>query len=237
MKKQPNPEQMRALVRYARENGRDWKRKLNDAWLRAAEPGLLHEVRNEFGPRWLASFKFPVETESAMEVAAENSRRIRALDEEDARKEDEKRERARAAMAERERLANLAPATEEEMARDAAFYEKEMRTDAKISLLRALETRTFGRDEGDDETEAEKRARRARVVSKRVKVDFRVTFEGEDKDVAANVETALAMLAARGLEYDEDFEPLYGAGWKLVGVSVKPSAYDALAYVVGEMVS
>jgi hypothetical protein len=61
MKTQPTPEQLAAIVAYAKAHGRHWKRDLNDAWMRAAEPGLLQQMRNQFGPSWLVSFKLPVE--------------------------------------------------------------------------------------------------------------------------------------------------------------------------------
>lgn len=52
------PEQLSALRAYADKHGPQWKSKLNAAWTRAAEPGYLQQVRNEFGPSWLIKFSF-----------------------------------------------------------------------------------------------------------------------------------------------------------------------------------
>jgi len=58
--RQPSPEQALALVRYAKSEGREWKRKLSDCWVLADYTGtpddiaaLLQQVRNQFGPSWL----------------------------------------------------------------------------------------------------------------------------------------------------------------------------------------
>lgn len=42
-----------AVVAYAKLNGRTWKHRLMEAWMRAGEPGLLQSVRNSHGPSWL----------------------------------------------------------------------------------------------------------------------------------------------------------------------------------------
>ena len=57
-------DQLAAIVAFAASNGRDWKRKLNDAWLNgrdANEPNghFLRQVRNTLGPQWLVGFKLP----------------------------------------------------------------------------------------------------------------------------------------------------------------------------------
>lgn len=55
-------EQAAALEAFAAQHGADWRRKLNDGWLRAAYPGPLQQVRNQFGPTWLAKvYKLPSE--------------------------------------------------------------------------------------------------------------------------------------------------------------------------------
>lgn len=54
----PNREQLAALLSWARLNGRYWKSKLGDAWMKAGvnvhgyNP-YLQQVRNDFGPSWL----------------------------------------------------------------------------------------------------------------------------------------------------------------------------------------
>jgi hypothetical protein len=53
-----SPEQLDALQRYAAKHGTQWKSQLNLAWIRAAEPGYLQQVRNQFGPSWLEKFSF-----------------------------------------------------------------------------------------------------------------------------------------------------------------------------------
>lgn len=63
--KQPSAEQLVAVIAYAQENGKNWKAKLNADWLRAAarlhgrHSPLLQQVRNQFGPDWLAKFELP----------------------------------------------------------------------------------------------------------------------------------------------------------------------------------
>ncbi|MDH0342041.1 hypothetical protein [Chromobacterium haemolyticum] len=49
--------QRAALITFRAQNGRSWKQKLNDGWLKAAYPGPLQQIRNQFGPEWLANLK------------------------------------------------------------------------------------------------------------------------------------------------------------------------------------
>ena len=59
------PEQLEAINRFARENGRTWKSNLRHAWEtgRYDDHGageyshLLQQVRNGLGPSWLVRFK------------------------------------------------------------------------------------------------------------------------------------------------------------------------------------
>ena len=46
-------EQRAALTAFREEHGRTWKSTLHAGWLRAAYPGPLQQIRNEFGPSWL----------------------------------------------------------------------------------------------------------------------------------------------------------------------------------------
>lgn len=55
--KQPTPQQLAALRKYARENGRSWKTQLASDWLAGRTEGYLQQVRNQFGPSWLVSFQ------------------------------------------------------------------------------------------------------------------------------------------------------------------------------------
>lgn len=66
----PNSEQLAAVIAFAEDNGRTWKASLNDAWMtdgyrryivRDDASHLLQQVRNQFGPRWLKSFKAPTD--------------------------------------------------------------------------------------------------------------------------------------------------------------------------------
>lgn len=52
-----DPAQRVALISFRAQNGRNWKQKLLDGWLRAAYPGHLQAIRNQFGPEWLAEVK------------------------------------------------------------------------------------------------------------------------------------------------------------------------------------
>jgi len=58
----PNPAQLQAVREYAERKGKDWKDKLLTAWLNgsdASEPSghLLRQLRNQFGPAWLAKYE------------------------------------------------------------------------------------------------------------------------------------------------------------------------------------
>lgn len=47
-------QQREALVAFREANGRGWKDKLRAGWARAALPGPLQQIRNEYGPVWLS---------------------------------------------------------------------------------------------------------------------------------------------------------------------------------------
>ena len=54
------PEQRRALLAYAKRNGRSWKFELNCAWASGRDEyeqdgSLLRQIRNQRGPSWLHS--------------------------------------------------------------------------------------------------------------------------------------------------------------------------------------
>lgn len=60
-----SPDQLAALRAFATDNGRSWKRVLNDAWMtgnwsqdHGDNAGLLQQIRNTFGPSWLVRFSF-----------------------------------------------------------------------------------------------------------------------------------------------------------------------------------
>lgn len=58
----PNEEQLNALKRWKKENGRTWKNELNHAWMtgnynRFEGSNLLQQIRNSGGPSWLHRFK------------------------------------------------------------------------------------------------------------------------------------------------------------------------------------
>jgi hypothetical protein len=42
-----------ALLDFARNNGRLWKARLAELWVRAAADPVLHRLRNTHGPDWL----------------------------------------------------------------------------------------------------------------------------------------------------------------------------------------
>lgn len=63
-KAEPSPEQLRAIRKYAKENGRTWKTQLLDDWMHARQPGYLQQVRNQFGPTWLKNFRLKGEDEA-----------------------------------------------------------------------------------------------------------------------------------------------------------------------------
>ncbi|MFC4524920.1 hypothetical protein [Cupriavidus pinatubonensis] len=52
-----DPAQRVAIISFRAQHGRNWKQKLLDGWLRAAYPGHLQAIRNQFGPEWLAEVK------------------------------------------------------------------------------------------------------------------------------------------------------------------------------------
>ncbi|NJM67495.1 MAG: hypothetical protein HC851_18385 [Acaryochloris sp. RU_4_1] len=59
-------EQQKALRLYAQEKGKTWKQNLADDWLRAAyrwghpdKSYLLQQIRNQYGPSWLADLAMP----------------------------------------------------------------------------------------------------------------------------------------------------------------------------------
>ena len=63
-KHEPTPEQLKALLTYASNNGRFWKRLLRHAWETGDyqaedDTALLQQVRNSFGPSWLVDFRLP----------------------------------------------------------------------------------------------------------------------------------------------------------------------------------
>lgn len=51
-----NGEQAAAIVAFAMDNGRTWKEALRTAWMNGKCSGPLQEIRNAFGPSWLAAF-------------------------------------------------------------------------------------------------------------------------------------------------------------------------------------
>lgn len=63
----PTKEQARAVARFAERNGRHWKSKLRNSWLKDLRPcgsdqaradnATLRQVRNECGPMWLHKVK------------------------------------------------------------------------------------------------------------------------------------------------------------------------------------
>jgi len=53
MNKTPSAEQIAALQQYATKHGRTWKRELCLDWFHGRDSGLLRQIRNQFGPRWL----------------------------------------------------------------------------------------------------------------------------------------------------------------------------------------
>lgn len=64
----PTPEQHAALAAFAAKYGRCWKQYLMAAWLSYSyrgthmggqDSGTLREIRNQFGPSWLVSYRPP----------------------------------------------------------------------------------------------------------------------------------------------------------------------------------
>ena len=50
---QPTIDQLKVLIKYAKEHGRSWKHDLNTDWMYARTQGTLQGIRNQFGPSWL----------------------------------------------------------------------------------------------------------------------------------------------------------------------------------------
>lgn len=46
-------EERQALLDFARNNGRLWKARLSELWVRATAEPVLHRLRNTHGPDWL----------------------------------------------------------------------------------------------------------------------------------------------------------------------------------------
>lgn len=56
--KMPNANQLAVLKDYATKHGSRWKDKLLSDWTKGkSESPLLQQIRNQFGPEWLASYK------------------------------------------------------------------------------------------------------------------------------------------------------------------------------------
>jgi len=51
--------QRSALLAFRAQHGRQWRADLASGWARAAYPGYLQQIRNEFGPEWLYGLKDP----------------------------------------------------------------------------------------------------------------------------------------------------------------------------------
>jgi hypothetical protein len=56
-----SPEERDALLAFAAQHGRYWKKALLDGWLVARYPGPLQRIRNSFGPVWLDQLRLPNE--------------------------------------------------------------------------------------------------------------------------------------------------------------------------------
>ena len=52
-------EEHAAVCQYARENGRYWKARLRDDWMRARTTGIMQALRNSHGPSWLLTYLIP----------------------------------------------------------------------------------------------------------------------------------------------------------------------------------
>jgi hypothetical protein len=73
----PNTEQLAAVRDYALAVGPEWKASLTTDWLRAGTAvssmrdryHLLQQVRNKFGPAWLATFEVDLSEVLAADVA------------------------------------------------------------------------------------------------------------------------------------------------------------------------
>lgn len=85
-RKNPTPEQYLALARFHDKHGRNWKQKLNIAWSNgtdANEPdgALLRQVRNQFGPEWLAKWNGEVKLDPPQPVKlTQQEKVVRAAD-------------------------------------------------------------------------------------------------------------------------------------------------------------
>lgn len=60
------PQQLDALHRFAVKHGRTWKCRLVEAWMqgnddRLPDGGLLRQVRNQLGTKWLRDFRLGVQ--------------------------------------------------------------------------------------------------------------------------------------------------------------------------------
>jgi hypothetical protein len=52
-----DPQEREAIIQFRQEHGRRWKHHLLQGWMRAAFPGPLQRIRNNFGPEWLVRVK------------------------------------------------------------------------------------------------------------------------------------------------------------------------------------
>lgn len=59
MNKPLTEEELAAVIKYAKANGRSWKNKLRSDWMNCRTEGVLHRLRNTHGPSWLAKFRLP----------------------------------------------------------------------------------------------------------------------------------------------------------------------------------
>jgi len=68
--KQLTPRQLDALARVAKYYGRTWKSTLRQAWMTGQygcymeDREALQNVRNSYGPSWLANLKLPAKDEN-----------------------------------------------------------------------------------------------------------------------------------------------------------------------------
>ena len=51
------PQEREAIIQFRQEHGRRWKHQLLQGWMRAAFPGPLQRIRNNYGPEWLVRVK------------------------------------------------------------------------------------------------------------------------------------------------------------------------------------
>jgi hypothetical protein len=73
----PNTEQLTAVTDYALAVGPDWKSSLSSDWMRAGTTvyelrdryHLLQQVRNQHGPKWLATFEVDLAPALAQDAA------------------------------------------------------------------------------------------------------------------------------------------------------------------------